>query len=417
MDDKRFDDIIRGKLGEYEVQDYDASALDALHHQMGSVLPSPWYSRHRTELVTGSAIVVSTVVILLSLWLSTYQTNETWDKNASLIALQQVQIDNLTRALNELRALPKDTLYVQKENMHPGVAPLLNKIENLERAIKDLTSKLASIRNVESNDPSPIRTSMTPAIFYPYSSTPVNVSFNQHSGLTGGLHDEGSNKSLRHPGKFSADTQRALEKHYQDGIGVRVGPALELSKGFYEAGTGRLDFSGGLLSDLIVSPSFSIETGVKFSHRFYEIHGNALASSRIVLPNTNPDLGSILIADVDSWMLEVPVNLKYRAPLSPRAHWHAGIGYASLFMTKQIFEYDYQLDGNQSARVNESHNYPGTKVYPGMLNISFGFSNQVKNNKILETSLYYQFGLGARGREDLHADYLGLRTAYWFNVR
>ncbi|MEQ9413894.1 MAG: hypothetical protein RIF39_08685, partial [Cyclobacteriaceae bacterium] len=57
------------------------------------------------------------------------------------------------------------------------------------------------------------------------------------------------------------------------------------------------------------------------------------------------------------------------------------------------------------------------KTYPGTLNLSLGFSSQLKNSKIIETSLYYQHGLGKVGLEQTKPELLGIRGTYWFNIK
>ncbi|MEX1240107.1 MAG: hypothetical protein WEB30_10330 [Cyclobacteriaceae bacterium] len=415
MDDNRFDDIIKGKVGEFEEPGFDAAALANFHHQMDSVHVSPWYSRYRTELLGGGAITMSTLLILLSLWYVNQQKSDVWEKNAALIALQQEQIAKLTRELDELKELAPDTLYIRPERIE--VQTLLTKIAALESVINDLAARSANNSTPGLSPHHPVARTVTPAAFYPSDeTTPLVVQFYSNPGdIRAQQHDHAS--SGIESGKFSAKTQRELEKHYHNGVGIRVGPALDLSKGIYEAGHGRIDFSGGVLGDFILSPVLSIETGGKFSHRFYEIPGDEVSSSGILLPDIDPDMQPLVTADIDSWTVEVPINLKYRSPLSMRSHWLAGIGYSSVFMTKQIFEYDYQLDGNQSVQLNESHHYSQTKMNPGTLNFSLGLSNQFRSNKILETSLYYQNRLGVTGLEKIQANFIGIRAVYWFTVR
>jgi hypothetical protein len=217
-------------------------------------------------------------------------------------------------------------------------------------------------------------------------------------------------------GKLSSRKIRELEQHYHKGIGVRVGPTLEFSQGIYSAGKSEPALSAGILTNLVFSPSLSLETGVKYVHRFYEISGEH-ALSEIALPGVDPSLGTLINADVDSWIMEVPLNLKYRSPLSMKIHWLAGIGYSSLLYTKQIFEYDYQFEVGSPITLNSAYEKSGIEVYPGTLNFSLGVSSLLKNKKMLESSVYYQHGLGKMGLEHTSANYFGLRGVYWFNVR
>jgi len=215
---------------------------------------------------------------------------------------------------------------------------------------------------------------------------------------------------------LSARTIRDLEKHYRNGIGIRVGPSIEVSHGFYDAGNSRADLLFGLLGDFIVSPSLSIETGVKYTHRFYEIT-DASELPNVELPGVDTGLGPVVGADVDTWMAEFPINLKYRYPLSMKTHLLAGIGYSSILYTKQVFEYSYELTGDPSAQINTSHKIKQSTLYPGMLNFSLGVSKELRNKKILETSLYYQHGLSKLGAENAQANFLGVRGTYWFMLK
>ena len=218
---------------------------------------------------------------------------------------------------------------------------------------------------------------------------------------------------------FSAKTARELEKHYRHGIGIRLGPTLELSKGFYRHGAGKIDVTGGLLGDFILSPSLSLETGAKFIHRIYEISDDELPSASSTLPDINEDLEPLTSAEIDSWIIEVPLNLKYRYPLSTTTHGLVGLGYSSQIYTKQSLEYSYKLDGvaSGSGYITEPHIFSDIKRYAGTFNISLGLSKRLKNNKTLETSFYYQHGSGESGVEKMKSNFVGIRSAYWFNIK
>ncbi|MFZ1808526.1 MAG: hypothetical protein WAU36_14940, partial [Cyclobacteriaceae bacterium] len=121
--------------------------------------------------------------------------------------------------------------------------------------------------------------------------------------------------------------------------------------------------------------------------------------------------------DIDSWVFETPFNIKYRYPVSMKSNWIFGGGYTAMLYSKQILEYDYQFDNNQSASLNSSILEKGLKVYPGTLNLSLGFSSELKNKKSIETSIYYQHGLGKVGIEQTIPTFIGLRGAYWFTLK
>jgi hypothetical protein len=140
------------------------------------------------------------------------------------------------------------------------------------------------------------------------------------------------------------------------------------------------------------------------------------------LPDLEPNLGTLNRVEIDSKTLEVPLNLKYRIPLSASTRLIAGVGVSAMWYTRQEFEHTYQLlneDGTADTRgsVRSDSNYDNWKSYPGNVNLMLGISENLQNNKILDISLFYRKGIGDKGMEQLNPNLLGLRGAYWFNIR
>jgi len=51
MDDRRFDDIVKGKVENYQPEAFDPAALADLHHRMAAIpVQLPWYSNYRTGI-------------------------------------------------------------------------------------------------------------------------------------------------------------------------------------------------------------------------------------------------------------------------------------------------------------------------------------------------------------------------------
>jgi hypothetical protein len=216
----------------------------------------------------------------------------------------------------------------------------------------------------------------------------------------------------------SVKALRDIEKHYQNGIGIRVGPVVEASRGIYSIGEGQYNVGYGVLADLILSPSLSVETGVKYFKKYYDISDpGGLGSPH--LPGVDESAGELHKAEIDYWLFEVPVNLKYRYPISLKQHWLAGVGFSPMVYTKQNFEYDYEFNGgtNGNFLVHSTYQDDKVTVYPGALNFSIGLSSQLKNKKILEASLFYQHGLNDMGAEKTRTRFFGLRGVYWFTLK
>ena len=417
MDDKDFDDIIKRKVGEHEDPVFDPSALSSFHQRMATLDYLPWSSRYRTVLMIGSGITFSTFLIIMSVWLLNTRASESLKKSNLLIHDQQKKITKLHAEIDVLKKRTPDTIYITQVN-EITMRDVQARMEEMKLTILKLKEDIAQIESPSMGFDSLSFGTTSNSYFEPHNA----ASFSSKK-----LAAVKSEKSMRAEPKpieerkqlhtnFSVKTARELEKHYRKGMGIRLGPTLDLSKGFYDQGTGGIDIAGGLLGDFIVSPSFSVETGGKFIHRYYDI-SEAELNSNLALPHVNPDLAPVTQADIDSWMIEVPINLKYRYPLSLKTHALASFGYSSLIYTKQVLEYSYDFDAVPSGHVTEPHIITDITRYSGTLNISLGVSKRLKNNKMLETSLYYQHGLGETGVEKMNSNYVGIRGTYWFTVK
>jgi hypothetical protein len=158
-----------------------------------------------------------------------------------------------------------------------------------------------------------------------------------------------------------------------------------------------------------------VEAGTKLGRRYYEI-SDAQSLAAVSLPGTHPS-GTLSKAEMDYKVLELPVGLKYRYPLNLKSQVTAGLGYSALLFRKQVFEYSYTLPGMEALTFTSIYEVDKPAFYPGFVNVNLGLNAELKNRKIIETSLYYQFGTGRQGAEQITADFAGLRAVYWFKVR
>ncbi len=409
MDDHNFDDLLKKKLRDYQVPGFDPSALAALHQQLDATQLSPWYSRYRSELWIGScAAALFAIMILWSPVLNTSKEKERIEEIKTLVKTQQEQIQKLQQEVIRLTEFRKADYSLNNSQMLR-----IDSLENMILTLKQhqAVRSLADGKSIEKAS-GILFNHWTFPIISSYQTPVVPIRRNKQSINTI------STTPIKQPSEerqLTVNLMRDLEIHYHPGIGIRVGPTIEASMGKYKAGSGRIDVAVGLLADFILSPSFSLETGGKYIHRFYEIT-DKMELPGISLPNSSSEFGPLVSADVDSWILEIALNLKYRYPVSMKTHVLAGLGYSSLIFTKQVFEYDYSIEGT-SARINTNHDFLKSAVYPGMINLSLGFSNQLKNKKIIETSVYYQYGLGAIGMEKMKTSFWGIRSAYLIPIR
>lgn len=428
MDDQRFDDSIKNRVGDYEDPSFDPAALAAMHHQLGAVSSWPWYTQYRSELLVGSGILLSTLVILWSQWFMGNHTADGLNEKIISIQNQQDQIDKLQNEISSLKNTPPDTIRIIEIREQPSSynISLLYRIKLLEAEAAASRARMDNLYSDKNDSESNWQSSTSQSTRIQNPHPNLELSRNTFSSRLFPRVTE--RESLRatpdsstilvqsNSKNHSAQTIRDIEDHYQKGIGIRIGPALEIGKGFYDKGDGEIGIGGGVLADFILSPSLSVETGLKYAHRVYDISDeNELAVEQ--LPGMDPSLGTLKKIDIDSWIFEIPMNLKYRYPVSIKTHWLGSLGYSSLIYGKQVFEYEYSMDSNPAVTINSDYETSHGEVYTGALNFSLGLSNRLKNKKILETSIYYQLGLGKTGIEKNSINYLGVRGVYWFTAR
>lgn len=415
MDDNRFDDIIKGKLGEFEDASFDPSALAALHHRMASQTDLPWHVRYRSEL---TAAVAGSIVILFILWGQWYFTGLRTRKlegELSRIQVQNEKLDDLLLELRNSKSNSADTIRIIefRERDSYLYARLEQQIAELKKILSDSLSKVYASNSLEvvpystaAHDQEMLRRLLDKP-FTPFLIKGIDlVKVDSFTQVTPNVDQTSKNLSAK---------EIIKKENYRKGIGFRLGPTLEVSQGYYRAGNGEINISYGILCDFILSPSLSFETGAKYTHRFYSVSETEL--SKINLEASNQNIGDVKLAEIDSWILEVPLNVKYRFPLSMKTSFLTRFGYSPMIYTGQTIEYSYEYDPANNLFVKDSHKLNGFHLYPGALNISLGMSRQLKNKKIVEAGLFYQLGLSKMGVEKNKQNFLGARAVYWFPLR
>jgi len=216
---------------------------------------------------------------------------------------------------------------------------------------------------------------------------------------------------------------RELERHYMRGIGLNIGPWVGASNAFYDGGTGVMKPDVGIHADILLSPSLSIETGIKYNVWNYEIDDDKNLNS-LNFPGIDTNIGVLQSVEMESYVLEIPFNLKYKHLYNAKTAFTTSLGYSPVLYMSQDFEYDYLLTLNAgdplnstSVIVNTGSKINSPKLYNGTINLSVGIHKILKNKDYLEISLQYKHGLTKMGYEGIQPKIAGLRTGYWFKVR
>lgn len=413
MDDNKFDSILRTKLQDYHHPAIHPGALDELHQQTSANASTSWHKRHYTELVIGSGIALGIIIFLLGYMLFIRTTRLIQDQS-NTINDQKAQLEKLRVEVSALQNTNRDTIRIIQSHgaSYTSNTQLLQRIARLEEENQELIE--ASRKNNDRQIYAAVdgRLRYTPPLEYSRHSALRYMEPYDHITL------KNEKAHVSRQVSLSPTTLRALERHYSAGVGIKLGPTADVFGGHYSLGKGHMNLGGGVLADFIVSPSLGIETGVRYSERYYAVHDDEVLLNS-GLPGTDSQLGELQGAEVDYRLLEIPFHLKYRYPLSLRDHFIAGIGYSCLIYLNQDFEYTYEFD-NQSSNptsIVSTVTSDEVKVYPGTVNITLGMSRMLKNKKIIEASLFYNHGIGTQGLEATRAQFFGLRGTYWFTVK
>lgn len=414
MDDSRFDDIVKGKIGEFEDSTFDPSAIAALHSRMASESDWPWHIRYRTEIVVASATMAIILFTMLTQWYFNALNAESYQLELKHLREQNDKMNGLLASTKELKTPVADTItIIERRERDPLVyAELVRQIDDLKVLLTDsLRAILGSGGAKSALTAEGSRASLTgfyQGAFHPFEVSTLGFAKAADSGTSDGA------VSNVEPRKLSA-REIIKKENYKRGVGFRLGPTADVSQGLYPAGVGEVNVGYGVLADFILSPTLSFETGIKYTHRFYMASENEL--SKIALPFVNASVGPVKLAEIDSRILEIPLNVKYRLPLSMKTSFVGRIGYSSMIYTGQTLEYSYEFDPANNLFAKDSHNQNSLHFYPGALNFSVGASRLLKNKKILEGGLFHQQGLGKAGVEKNRPSYFGARAVYWFPIR
>ncbi len=441
MEDKEFDDIIKGKADNFAGPSFDPSALASLHQQMTGMVVPPWHVRYKTELIYSVSMVA---LALLIFWGQRYyyqQDKQLLNQEITLLKDQLSRMDDLKNEVAKLGARPADTIKIIEIQSVPAAttlgAPTFSggKVQRTASSTpsgmiylgvkEDLPEEIVlwlQRQGVLITDGREVYVSDLPPLHLQKDMT-AEPSFLLESvtPLWAGIETSIAPEEYPEQEHQQLDTKTVLllEKHYQKGIGFNIAPTVEFVGSDYGLGEANKSLGGGVLVDAILSPLLSLETGAIYSQRHLSVKDNF---DQMNLPDLEPNLGTLNRVEIDSKTLEVPLNLKYRIPLSASTRLTAGVGVSAMWYTRQEFEHTYQLineDGTADSRgsVRSDSNYDNWKSYPGNINLMLGISENLQNNKILDISLFYRKGIGDKGVEQLNPNLLGLRGAYWFNIR
>jgi len=265
MDDNKFDSILRSKLEDYHPV-IDHTAISALHQQQAVTTGSSWYSRYRTEVLIGSGIVMFLILYFLGYTLLNHTVSLT-EQQTKTINEQSAEIAALKKEVSRLQLVTPDTVRIKFQQQDLSITPeLLKRISFLEESNSELMELIARSRAIQPR--SAREESMPLTSMSEFSVSPKMIEMNDDNDQRA---VPNQTVSSAHEKSLSAKSIRALEKHYSHGVGIKIGPTADIFLSRYSLGNGQPSISGGILTDFILSPALGLETGIKYSERFYAI--------------------------------------------------------------------------------------------------------------------------------------------------
>src|SRR5579859_743031 len=101
MDDNTFDDLVRGKLRNYEDPSIDSSALEDLHERMHNFEGKHWYQTHTTTLAWATLFLIFTGINALLLIDSSAPTKYLPHQPAK--QQNKITVDSLLMVIDQLQ--------------------------------------------------------------------------------------------------------------------------------------------------------------------------------------------------------------------------------------------------------------------------------------------------------------------------
>lgn len=177
------------------------------------------------------------------------------------------------------------------------------------------------------------------------------------------------------------------------------------------------------MAEFILSPSWRIETGIKYTYSGYKIDDTQdLGEGLTDFPNINTELGELNQIEQKSNLLSFPVHLKYQHPISENRAVFASFGLSPQLYLLQKFEYEYLFpvnteDGVFISEIEAPNKVKENNFYTGTYDFSLGFEKNLENNSLLQFSAFYNKSAGGLGVESRELDLIGIRSSIRFRVK
>ncbi len=466
MDDNSFDKHIKDKVEGFQDDVIDEGALAGFHSRMNAIPNVPWYSRYKKAIVYTSGVLLISMLNygIFSLMHNSTPANTSGTANAitneALEEYKQSYLD-LKVDFDALKSIKSrvDTVYIYQTV--PANQADLSSSNDAAGGLSGYTH--GSTKELSASSGLNRMTKIATTSFYPSEETVSfliqnKLAYIDHEGAIVLINAESEetprDKTLKGTAykelttsvlpsskitaiatpkleeihvdrgvKLSAKTLNAIEKFKMKGIGFQYGPVLDLFKLTTNDKVGNPGVSAGLMAEFILSPTWRIETGAKYTYAGYKIDDTKdLGEGLAAFPNINTGLGELNQIEQKSHSLSFPVHLKYQHPISEDRAVFLSFGLSPQIYLLQKFEYEYMFpittdDGVFISEIESPNKVKKNNFYVGTYDFSLGFEKKLYNKSLLQLSAFYSKSAGGLGVESRDLNLIGLRSSIRFRVR
>ncbi|MBL6447748.1 hypothetical protein JMN32_15625 [Fulvivirga sp. 29W222] len=463
MDDNKFDKKLKEKVENFRDEQFDEHALTGLRERMAGISYQPWYAPYKKAAGYAAAVIL---ISLLNFGLFAYfNGNRDRELLASIEELKQdmsnyekLKRDYETLQLTKTKAeIDTDTIYIYKglvsnngygHTSYSGRQAMkttyheprqgkqgranaqaedipLGRVDELSEEVKDFLAQYQLAYIGENEQVYLQYHNRDDARFVNRKGydSPWSPNFSDIALASVDVSEpEGKALDKHRKQALPAKVLRDIEKQRMKGIGFQYGPEVDIMKLASDRGSGHPGIAAGIKAEFILSPSFRVETGAKYSYTSYRVNDPAKLGDKLATyPGLNEDIGKLQQIEQRTYAVTVPVQLKYYHPVARDRYIFASVGLSPQMQVLQRFEYEYEYkytsdENDFSVDIEASKHFDDGKIYTGMLDASLGIEKKLKNHSILQLSAFYGRGIGKLGMEESELAMIGLRSALKFRV-
>jgi hypothetical protein len=161
----------------------------------------------------------------------------------------------------------------------------------------------------------------------------------------------------------------------------------------------------GFVGGYYFNKKISIETGLRFSQKYYSTMGDYF-STKVIGP-AMPAAMKIMEVDGFSKIIEIPVALRYDFIQNYKGSFFTSAGFSSYILTKEDNEYHTYMNGAEEMMYGTYKN--NKQYFAASVDFGMGYSRKLGNRSYIRIQPYVQIPLKGIGVGDLQIMSTGLR--------